>query len=105
MSKGLPERASRIVRGELSDVVLLKVFATRVVLNIAPVARHKKDGRRNETKKESGHHGRDQSTCRPPKHEPEARLVRSMFGARAIGHPRRRRRADRCQHEHDLHPD
>jgi hypothetical protein len=29
VSKGLPERASCIVRGELSEVVLMKVFATQ----------------------------------------------------------------------------
>ena len=45
MSKGLPERASGIVRCDLSEVVLLKVFATQpMLLNIAP-AGHKKNRR------------------------------------------------------------
>lgn len=89
----------------LSEVVLLKVFAKRLVLlNIAPVAVHKKNWRRNEAKKESGHHGRDEPTSSAPKHEPEARLVRSMLGACGSGHLRRRRRADISQHEHDLQP-
>lgn len=68
-----------------------------MLLNIARVAMHKKDGKRNETTKESRHHGRDQSTYRPPKHEPEERLVFSVFGRGAIGLARTGRLANRCQ--------